>query len=326
MRDDLILVAGAGGFIGGHLVRYLLDHGRTRVRAVDNKPLISWYQKDGAAENLRLDLSVEENCERACHGVADVYNLACDMGGMGFIEKNRVACLRSVLINTHLIESAWRSGARRYFYASSACAYNTELQAGDSRPLREEDAYPALPERGYGWEKIMGEQFCREYHEERGLQTFIARLHNVYGPHGTWTGGREKAPAAVCRKVLEAIERRDHKITIWGDGEQVRSFMYISDCMEGIDRIINCPALVGRAINLGSSESVTINGLVDVVEKIAGVTLERAYDKSQPRGVDGRNSDNTLIREIFGWEPSIALRDGMEKTYDWIKRRYEQTP
>ncbi len=322
-KNDLIVGAGAGGFIAGALVRYFHDKGFTRIRAVDKKPLREWYQHTPGAESLSLDLSDPENCRRAAEGAVEVYNLAADMGGMGFIERHRVDCLRSILINTHLIEAAWRAGAQRYFFSSSACAYNTDLQKDPKvRALKESDAYPAMAERGYGWEKLLSEMFCQEYTAERGLSTFIARFHNVYGPFGTWDGGREKAPAAICRKVIEAKDSGSGGITIWGDGTQTRSFMFIDDCTKGIDRIMHCDKLVATPINLGSSELVSINQLVTLAEGIGGVTLKRSYDPSAPKGVAGRNSDNTMIHRILGWEPDTPLKVGLEKTYRWIEQQY----
>ncbi len=322
-KDDRIVVAGAGGFIAGALVRHFREKGFTRIRAVDKKPLPLWYQRVEGVESLCLDLSEERNCRRVCEGAAEVYNLAADMGGMGFIERNRVECLRSILISTHLIESAWKAGAERYFFASSACAYNTKLQEDpDVRALKESDAYPAMAERGYGWEKLMSEMFCQEYTTERGLKTAIARFHNVYGPHGTWDGGREKAPAAICRKVIAAKDSGSGEIEIWGDGSQTRSFMFIDDCVAGIDRITHCEELVATPINLGSSELVSIDRLVGLAEEIGGVKLRRRYDPSAPRGVAGRNSDNTMIRRVLGWEPDTPLRRGLEKTYRWIEGQY----
>jgi len=322
-KNELIVVGGAGGFIAGSLVRYFHDKGFTRIRAVDKKPLAEWYQRTPGVESLSLDLSDPENCRRAAEGAAEVYNLAADMGGMGFIERHRVDCLRSVLINTHLIEAAWRAGAQRYFFSSSACAYNTDLQKDPKvRALKESDAYPAMAERGYGWEKLISEMFCQEYTAERGLPTFIARFHNVYGPNGTWDGGREKAPAAICRKVIEAKDSGSGAITIWGDGTQTRSFMFIDDCTRGIDRIMHCEKLVATPINLGSSELVSINELVTLAESIGGVKLKRSYDPTQPRGVAGRNSDNTMIHGILGWEPDTPLKNGLEKTYHWIEQQY----
>jgi GDP-D-mannose 3',5'-epimerase len=322
-KDDLIVVGGAGGFIGGGLVRRFHDRGFKRIRAVDKKPLPEWYQRVPGVESLTMDLSEEVNCKRACEGATEVYNLAADMGGMGFIERFRVECLRSILINTHMIESAYRAGARRYFFSSSACAYNTTLQQDPKvRALKESDAYPAMAERGYGWEKLMSEMFCQEYWAERGLKTAIARFHNVYGPCGTWDGGREKAPAAICRKVVEALDTGDRSITIWGDGHQTRSFMYIDDCLEGIDRIMHCDELIATPINLGSSELVSINELVNKVEKIAGLKLKRQYDLNAPRGVAGRNSDNTFIKQMLKWEPNTPLETGLRATYKWIKEQY----
>ncbi|HVO70277.1 MAG TPA: NAD-dependent epimerase/dehydratase family protein, partial [Aggregatilineaceae bacterium] len=322
-KDDLIVISGAGGFIAGALTRYFHDRGFTRIRAIDRKPLPQWYQQVPGVESLCLDVSYRDNCRRACEGAAEVYNLAADMGGMGFIERFRVECLRSVLINTHMTEAAFQAGARRYFFSSSACAYNTDLQKDPhSRALKESDAYPAMAERGYGWEKLFSEMVCQEYWAERGMKTFIARFHNVYGPYGTWYGGREKAPAALSRKVIEAIDTGTSTIEIWGDGNQTRSFMYIDDCVQGIDMIMHCDELVATPINLGSSELVSINDLVSLIEEIAGVTLQRTYDLNAPKGVAGRNSDNTMIKHILNWEPSTPLREGMKRTYAWIEQQY----
>jgi GDP-D-mannose 3',5'-epimerase len=321
-KDDLIVITGAGGFIAGALARYFHERGFTQIRAIDKKPLPEWYQRVPGVESLSLDLSYRDNCQRACEGAIEVYNLAADMGGMGFIENFRVECLRSILINTHMIEAAYRAGAERYFFSSSACAYNTELQKDpNARALKESDAYPAMAERGYGWEKLMSEMFCQEYWAERGLKTFIARFHNVYGPHGTWDGGREKAPAALCRKVIEAKDTGKHEITIWGDGTQTRSFMLIDDCTKGIDMIMHCDDLIATPINLGSSELVSINDLVSLIEEIGGVRLERRYDLDAPRGVAGRNSDNTFIQQVLNWEPDTPLREGLERTYAWIEQQ-----
>jgi nucleoside-diphosphate-sugar epimerase len=322
-KDDLIVVTGAGGFIGGSLTRSFHERGFTRIRSVDKKPLLEWYQRVPGVECLCLDVSDRKNCERAVEGAVEVYNLAADMGGMGFIERFRIECLRSILINTHMIEAAYRAGAERYFFSSSACAYNTDLQKSpDVRALKESDAYPAMAERGYGWEKLMSEMFCQEYWAERGLKTFIARFHNVYGPHGTWDGGREKAPAALCRKVIAAKDQGQNWIEIWGDGTRTRSFMFIDDCVNGIDKITHCEELIATPINLGSSELVSVDDLVTIIEGIAGVKLERRYDLSAPKGVGGRNSDNTMIKQILGWEPSTSLREGLRKTYAWIEEQY----
>lgn len=322
-KNDLIVITGGGGFIGGNLTRYFRNQGFTRIRAVDKKPLPDWYLRVPEVEQLCLDVSQESHCQRVCEGAVEVYNLAADMGGMGFIERFRVECLRSVLINTHMIEAACRAGARRYFFSSSACVYNTQLQQDPNvRALKESEAYPAMAERGYGWEKLMSEMFCEEYWHERGLKTFIARFHNVYGPHGTWDGGREKAPAAICRKVVEAIDTGSGKIRIWGDGERTRSFMFIDDCVKGIDRIMHCDRLIATPINLGSNELVSINELVTKIEKIAGVKLKREYDLTAPLGVAGRNSDNTFIKQTLRWEPNTPLDQGLAVTYRWIRQQY----
>ncbi len=322
-KDDQIVITGAGGFIAGALTRYFHDLGYTRIRAVDRKPLYEWYQRVPGVESLCLDLSEKENAVRAAEGAVEVYNLAADMGGMGFIETHRVDCLRSILINTHMIEAAYKAGAKRYFYSSSACAYNTDLQRDPNvRALKESDAYPAMAERGYGWEKLISEMFCQEYWVERGLETHIARFHNVFGPHGTWFGGREKAPAAISRKVIEAQDTGVYEIEIWGDGTQTRSFMYIEDCTLGIDMIMHCDELIATPINLGSNELISINDLVSMVEDIAGVKLQRSYKLDAPKGVAGRNSDNTFIRSVLDWEPHLPLRTGMERTYAWIKDQY----
>ena len=324
-KDDLIVITGAGGFIAGNLAQYFKKKGFTNIRAVDKKPLYEWYLHVPGVQNLCLDVSIEANCRHVCEGAVEVYNLAADMGGMGFIERFRIECLRSILINTNMIEAAYRAGARRYFFSSSACAYNTLLQQDPNvRPLKESDAYPAMAERGYGWEKLMSEMFCQEYWAERGMKTLIARFHNVYGPHGTWDGGREKAPAALCRKVIEAIDTSKKGITLWGDGHQTRSFMYIDDCVTGIDKIMHCDELIATPINLGSSELVTISELLTKVEKIAGVKMNRNYDLDAPKGVAGRNSDNTFIKEILDWEPGTSLDEGLAATYKWIKEQYQK--
>jgi nucleoside-diphosphate-sugar epimerase len=276
-----------------------------------------WHQKLPGAENLHLDVSQLEECRKAAEGAHAIYNLAADMGGMGFIETHKALCMLSVLINTHLLMAARDAGVQRYFYASSACVYNAQKQERSDCPaLKEEDAYPAMPEDGYGWEKLFSERMCRHFREDFGIQTRIARYHNVYGPHGTFDGGREKAPAAICRKVARAKISGKHEIEIWGSGEQTRSFMYITDCLYGTQMLLNSDFV--EPINIGSRELVSINQLVDMVEDIAGIELKRHYDLSAPKGVNGRNSDNTLIQKVFGWEPSVKLHDGLEKTYAWI--------
>jgi GDP-D-mannose 3', 5'-epimerase len=314
-----IVVAGAGGFIGGHLTKELIKKGHS-VRAVDLKPLNEWYQVSEEAQNLVLDLRLRENCYQAVNGYNEVFNLAADMGGMGFIENNKAACMISVLINSHLLLASRDCGIDRFFYASSACVYNGDKQTDPKNPgLKESDAYPALAEDGYGWEKLFSERMCRHFMEDFGLTTRVARFHNVYGPFGTFDGGREKAPAAISRKVIEASVNGNKEIVIWGDGLQTRSFMYIDDCIKGIISIMYSD--IKEPINLGSSEMVSINQLVDIVEDIAGYKLERKYDLGAPKGVRGRNSENTLIRKYLNWEPSIPLKVGMKKTYDWIKEQ-----
>jgi len=314
-----IVIAGAGGFIGGHLVKEMISNGHT-VKAVDIKPLNEWYQVSDKANNLVLDLRIRENCFTAVNGFNEVFNLAADMGGMGFIENNKAACMISVLINTHLLIASRDCGIERFFYASSACVYNGDKQTDPDNPgLKESDAYPALAEDGYGWEKLFSERMCRHFTEDFGLTTRVARFHNVYGPFGTFDGGREKAPAAICRKVIKAGILGKKEIVIWGDGDQTRSFMYIDDCIKGIQDIMY--SNIEEPINLGSNEMVSINQLVDIVEDIAGYKLQRKYDPDAPKGVRGRNSDNTLIRQYLNWEPSIPLRNGMNKTYEWIREQ-----
>lgn len=319
-----ILVAGAGGFIGGHLVHDLLNQSH-QIVAVDLKPPAAWYQQFAEAQNLVLNLQTLDASRQAVQNVDMIYNLAADMGGMGFIENNKALCMLSVLINTHLLQASQEVGVDRFFFASSACVYAADKQTTPDNPgLKESDAYPAMPEDGYGWEKLFSERMCRHFREDFGLTTRVARYHNVYGPHGTFEGGREKAPAAICRKVIHAKLSGQHEIEIWGDGEQTRSFMYIDDCLKGTQTIMASDII--DPINLGSAEMVTINQLVDIVEKIAGVHLRRNYNLDAPKGVRGRSSDNTLIRQLLGWEPSTPLKQGMEKTYAWIydqmKARY----
>ncbi len=318
LKNAKVVVCGAGGFIGGHLVKSLLDNGANVIRAVDVKPLDEWYQTSPGVTNLSLDLKDKDNCMETAQGAEVVFQLAADMGGMGFIENNKALCMLSVLTNTHMLMAAREKGVGRFFYASSACVYNGDKQkTPDVVALKEEDAYPALPEDGYGWEKLFSERMCRHFEEDFGLQCRVARYHNVYGPLGTWTGGREKAPAAICRKVIEAKASGKHEIEIWGDGKQTRSFMYIDDCTKGSQAILESE--IHEPINLGSSELVTINQLVDIAEGIAGIKLDRKYNLGAPKGVNGRNSDNTKILEYLGWEPSIRLKAGLAKTYAWIE-------
>lgn len=320
-QNKTYVVTGAGGFIGGALVAALRTRECKRIRAVDNKPFQEWYQLFDDVENLCLDLNLKENCETASRDASEIYNLAANMGGMGFIENNKALCMLSVLINTHMLQAAQKCGVEKYFYSSSACVYNADKQRSFEAPsLKEADAYPALAEDGYGWEKLFSERMCRHFREDFGLYTRVARFHNAYGPNGTWYGGREKAPAAICRKVIEAKLSCRHEIEIWGTGNQTRSFMYIDDCINGIDLIMNSEFV--EPINLGSSEAVTINQLVDIAEEIAGIRLRRKYDLSAPNGVNGRNSDNTLIKKWLNWEPHTPLRLGLEKTYRWIYDQY----
>ena len=310
------LVTGAGGFIGGHLVARLIQDGH-QVRAVDCKPLDEWYQVHEGAENLQADCSLLESAHEVTRGMQQVYNLAADMGGMGFIENNKALCMLTVLTSTNMLVAARDAGVERFFYSSSACVYAADHQrTADVVALKEEDAYPAQPEDGYGWEKLFTERMCRHFQEDYGLQTRVARFHNVYGPEGTWQGGREKAPAALCRKFAVASLTGDLDIEIWGDGGQTRSFMYIDDCIRGILEIMEGES--SEPVNLGSAELVSINRMADLLEQISGTVVNRQYKLDAPQGVRGRNSDNTLFKSIYGWEPSISLREGLERTYEWV--------
>jgi GDP-D-mannose 3',5'-epimerase len=311
-----VLIAGAGGFIGGALARRLRATGRS-IRCVDRKPMDDWYQVVEGADNRILDLQDLDACREAVDGVSTVYNLAADMGGMGFIESNKALCMLSVLTSTHMLVAARDASVERFFYSSSACVYAADKQTDTSdTALKESDAYPAMAEDGYGWEKLFTERMCRHFREDFGLETRVARFHNVYGPLGTYAGGREKAPAALSRKIAHAVLSGDHEIEIWGDGEQTRSFMYIDDCVDGTVMIAEGPH--AEPVNLGSSELVSINQMVSMLEDIAGVTVQRRYDLSAPQGVRGRNSDNTVIQERYSWEPLTPLRAGLEQTYRWI--------
>jgi len=318
MGTELVVVAGGGGFIGGALVSALRIQGVSRIRSVDITPSENWHQIFPDVENLCLDLSVKENCHKALEGASMVYNLAADMGGMGFIENNKTLCMLSVLINTQLLMAARDLGVERFFFSSSACVYaankqnSTHLEDG----LRESDAFPAMPEDGYGWEKLFSEQMCRHFREDFGIQTRIARYHNIYGPHGTWDGGREKAPAAICRKVISAKLSGNKEIEIWGDGEQTRSFTYIDDCMKGTQLLMHSD--ITEPLNIGSDQMVSVNQLVDIVENIAGINLKRKYLLHAPKGVRGRNSNNETIKQLLSWSPDTSLETGMEKTYRWI--------
>jgi nucleoside-diphosphate-sugar epimerase len=322
VADDIdVLVTGAGGFIGGHLVGDLLRQGKS-VRGVDVRSLADWDQVHHSADNMVANLALIESCRAACEGVDEVYNLAADMGGMGFIETHKAACMLSVLPSTHMLVAARDAGVQRFFYSSSACVYAAGKQTQtDVKALNESDAYPAMPEDGYGWEKLFTERMCRHFLEDYGLETRVARYHNVYGPDGTWDGGREKAPAAICRKVAAAALTGTHEIEIWGDGEQTRSFMYIDDCLHGSQLIMRGDST--EPVNLGSDELVSINTLLDIVEDIAGVRLERRYVIDAPKGVRGRNSDNTLIHARYGWAPATSLADGLQPTYEWIYKQVQ---
>jgi len=319
----IVLVAGGGGFIGGWLAKRLLETGHD-VRCADIKPASAWWQLHGGAENRQLDLRDPAACREAVAGCSHVYNLAADMGGMGYIETHKANCMLSVLINTNLLLASRDAAVARYFFASSACVYAAGRQA-DARvtPLREADAYPAMPEDGYGWEKLFSERMCQHFREDFGLATICARYHNVYGPYCSWNDGREKAPAAICRKVITAKNANDQHIEIWGDGLQTRSFMYIDDCIKGTLELVE--RNIAGPVNLGSAELVTIDQLTSVVEAIAGTTLRRRYNTSAPRGVRGRNSDNTLLRSLLDWEPQTPLRAGLENTYRWIADQISAT-
>ena len=318
-----VVVAGAGGFIGGHMVVKLIEQGYSLIRAIDIKPIGEWYQVYPDVDNRVLDLKSLDNSIEAVDGVNEVYNLAADMGGMGFIENNKALCMLSSLVNTHLLMASQESNVDRYFYASSACVYAADKQLSPENPgLKESDAYPAMPEDGYGWEKLFSERMCRHFLEDFGIKTRVARYHNVYGPDGTWDGGREKAPAAICRKVIQAKLSGNHEIEIWGDGKQTRSFMYIDDCIKGTQMLLHSD--ITEPINIGSAEMVTINELVDIVEEIADLRLVRKYNLDAPKGVRGRSSDNTLIERLLNWSPNISLIEGMEKTYQWIYDQIEK--
>jgi GDP-D-mannose 3',5'-epimerase len=311
-----VLVTGAGGFIGGHLVGSLLADGHA-VRAIDLKPERRWYQHHNGAINVVADLRLRDAAFAAVAETKSIYNLACNMGGMGFIESNKAACMLNVLIDTHLLEAARDEQLDSYFYASTACVYPGYLQHDpDATALKEADTYPADPEDGYGWQKLFGERLCLNFGQDYGIPVRVGRYHNVYGPEGTWDGGREKAPAAICRKVAEAVLSGGTEIEVWGDGEQSRSFMYVDDGVEGTRRLAS--SSIDTPLNIGSSELVTINQLVDIVSSIGGIELERRHIAAAPQGVRGRNSDNTEVQSKLGWQPSISLRSGLERTYAWI--------
>jgi nucleoside-diphosphate-sugar epimerase len=310
------LVCGAGGFIGGHLVKSLLDDGHIVICA-DIKPLHNWFQIFDINKNFSLDLKDYENCLKVTRKVDYIYNMACNMGGMGFIENNKAECMLSVLINTNLLRASLKNKVSKYFFSSSACVYNSGKQLKSFMPgLKEEDAYPADPEDGYGWEKLFSERMCRHFSEDFGLQTRVVRYHNVYGPMGTYDGGREKAPAALCRKIIKAKLDGSNTIEVWGDGNQTRSFMFIDDCILGTKKIFDCNSF--DVFNLGSNEQVSINQLIDIIESFTNTKVKRKYLLDKPKGVRGRSSDNTKILEKLNWSPKISLKEGLKKTYNWI--------
>ena len=310
------LVCGAGGFIGGHLVKRLLNEGH-EVICADNKPFEYWFQYFDESKNFSLDLKEYDNCLKVSEGIDYVYNMACNMGGMGFIENNKAECMLSVLINTNMLRSCVKNSVKKYFFSSSACVYNSSKQNDTFvLGLKEDDAYPADPEDGYGWEKLFSERMCRHFSEDFDLETRVARYHNVYGPLGTYDGGREKAPAAICRKIINAKINSHKTIDVWGDGEQTRSFMYIDDCLNGTINLFLSNH--SHVFNIGSEEQVSINQMIDIIEEIAGIKVKRNYLLDKPLGVRGRSSDNTLIREKINWDTEINLKNGLEKTYKWI--------
>jgi nucleoside-diphosphate-sugar epimerase len=312
------LVCGAGGFIGGHLVASLLDEGHEVVGA-DIKPLEYWFQLFNSNKNYSLDLKEYENCLKVLDGIDYVYNMACNMGGMGFIENNKAECMLSVLINTNLLRACIKKNVKKYFFSSSACVYNADKQASNFIDgLKETDAYPAMPEDGYGWEKLFSERMCRHFYEDYGLETRVARYHNVYGPMGTFDGGREKAPAALCRKLINAKNSDIKKIDVWGDGEQTRSFMFIDDCIIGTKKLFESDCR--DVLNIGSEEQVSINQMIKIIEEISGYKVEKNYQLDKPKGVRGRSSNNDLVRTRLNWDFETSLKSGLEITYRWIDK------
>jgi GDP-D-mannose 3',5'-epimerase len=324
VKNKKILIVGAGGFIGGHLVKSLLDEGH-QVVCADIKPIEYWFQYFDECENFSFDLKSYDNCLKATKGVEFIYNMACNMGGMGFIENNKAECMLSVLINTNLLRSSIENNVKKYFFSSSACVYNGSKQEKTFvEGLKEDDAYPAEPEDGYGWEKLFSERMCRHFKEDFELETRVARYHNVYGPLGTFDGGREKAPAALCRKIIFAKENNISSIDVWGDGEQTRSFMYIDDCLTGTKKLFESDC--SRSLNIGSEEQVSINQMIDIISEIAGHKVKKNYQLDKPKGVRGRSSDNTLIREQINWDTTYSLKSGLELTYKWIYDQMKNNP
>ncbi len=316
------LVAGAGGFIGGHITNKLLKQGHD-VTCVDIKQFNNWFQINKNSKNISLDLRDLDNCNNVVKGIDVVINMACNMGGIGFIEWNKTDCMLSVLINTHMLMACEKQRVKKYFFSSSACVYNSELQnISDIPGLKEEDAYPALPEDGYGWEKLFSERMCRHFNEDTNLDVKVARYHNVFGPFGTYDGGREKSPAAICRKIIHSKLNNLDEIEVWGDGNQTRSYLFIDDCVDATLKLINSD--FNGPINIGSEEQVSINQLIEKVQIISNYKVNKIYLKGMPLGVRGRSSDNTKIKKELGWEPKYSLINGLEKTYDWILNKMSE--
>ena len=325
IKNKNILIVGAGGFIGGHLIKRLLKDGNNII-ASDIKPKEYWFQDFDKANNFySMDMKDIKNCRKVTKDIDFVFNMACNMGGMGFIENNKAECMQSVLINTNLLIACKENKVKKYFFSSSACAYNkTKQQNVFIEGLKEDDAYPANPEDGYGWEKLFSERMCRHFMEDYGIEVRIARYHSIYGPYGTYDGGREKAPAALCRKVLNTKLNNQNKIQVWGDGEQTRTFLFVDDCVEGTLRLFESD--YSKPVNIGSDEQVSINQMIDIIANIAGLKkLEREYQLDKPKGVRGRSSNNDLVKKILNWNYKIKLKDGLKKTYDWISSETKKT-
>ncbi len=318
IKNKKILIVGAGGFIGGHLTKKLLENNNSIV-AADIKPKEYWFQDFENVKNYySMDMKEINNCRKVTKNIDYVFNMACNMGGMGFIENNKAECMQSVLINTNLLIACKEDGIKKYFFSSSACAYNKSKQQDVFvEGLKENDAYPADPEDGYGWEKLFSERMCRHFMEDYGIEVRIGRYHNIYGPYGTFDGGREKAPAALCRKVIEAKQNNKKKIEVWGDGKQTRTFLYIDDCIEGTLRLFE--SNYSEPVNIGSDEQVSINQMIEIIEGVTNTKkLERVYQLDKPKGVRGRSSNNDLVKKILNWSFKIKLKEGLKKTYNWI--------
>ena len=317
-KNKKVLIVGAGGFIGGHLVNKILKNGN-EVVASDIKPKEYWFQDfDNVENHYATDMKDISNCRKVTQGVDYVFNMACNMGGMGFIENNKAECMQSVLINTNLLIACKENKVQRYFFSSSACAYNKDKQQDVFiEGLKEEDAYPANPEDGYGWEKLFSERMCRHFQEDYGLEVRIARYHNIYGPYGTYDGGREKAPAALCRKIIEAKKNNKDTIDVWGDGEQTRTFLYVDECVEGTLRLFDSD--FSEPVNIGSDEQVSINEMIGIIEEISGVfKFKKNYQLDKPKGVRGRSSNNDLVKKVLNWSYQMSLKEGLTKTFRWI--------